>query len=88
MHLKDLLKINNIKVEVDNSDLNINNKIKNFSNFKVPYILVVGNKEKENNSVSIRIRGGKQIFNIDFMKFLNSIVDLNKNKNIDLIENF
>jgi len=49
-----------IRVEVDYADKNMNEKIKNFRTMKDPYILVLGDKEKEDGTVSITVRGQKQ----------------------------
>ena len=39
----------------------ISYKIREFSLSKIPYIIVIGEQEKINNSVSVRIRGGEKI---------------------------
>ena len=45
-----------IRVEADYSDNNMKQKIKKFKNYKDPYILVLGDKEAENETVSINMR--------------------------------
>ena len=49
-----------IRVEVDYADVNMNTKIKTFKTMKDPYIIVVGDKEAAENTVSITVRGQKQ----------------------------
>ena len=56
----DLLGANGVRVEVDYSDKNMNEKIKHYKTFGDPYIIVVGAKEVESRTVSITIRGQKQ----------------------------
>ena len=49
-----------LRVEADVSDNRMNAKIRNAQNEKVPYMLIVGEKEKDDESVSLRRRTGKQ----------------------------
>lgn len=49
-----------IRVEVDYADKNMRDKIKNYKTFKDPYILVLGDKEAAENTVSINMRGNNQ----------------------------
>ncbi len=49
-----------IRVEADYADVNMNTKIKSFKTMKDPYIVVVGDKEAEEGTVSITVRGQKQ----------------------------
>ncbi|MDP4038529.1 MAG: threonine--tRNA ligase, partial [bacterium] len=48
------LKANNIRVEVDDSNESLGKKIRNGELIKVPYLLVVGEKEQKVNKVSVR----------------------------------
>jgi len=50
------LKEQGFRVEVNCEDVNMKNKIKNFQLEKVPYILVVGDREAENNTFAVRSR--------------------------------
>ena len=45
---------------MDYEDKNMNEKIKNFKTFRDPYIVVVGDKEAAEGTVSITVRGQKQ----------------------------
>ena len=49
-----------IRAELDNSAEKINYKIRNFSNQKVPLIAVIGKKEVENGTVTIRTLGSDE----------------------------
>ncbi len=53
-HVADLLKKSNIIVELDERNEKIGYKIRDWETQKVPYMLIVGEKEKESNSVSVR----------------------------------
>ena len=60
-----------LRVEADYADKNMNSKIKDFKHFKTPYIVVVGDKEAETNTVSVTIRGEKQqLHDIPLDKFV------------------
>ena len=49
-------KIKALRVEKDNRNEKIGYKIREHSNAKVPVILVIGKKESENNTVSMKRR--------------------------------
>ena len=54
------LKEKGIRVEVDNSDNTMGAKIRHHQMQKVPYMLVVGDDESENGTVSVRRRSGEE----------------------------
>lgn len=58
--IEDALFEMSIRVEANYDDKNMNEKIKGFKLMKDPYIIVVGDKEKEERTVSITVRGQKQ----------------------------
>ena len=53
------LKEEGIRVELDERAETLGNKIRNAQNEKVPYMLIVGDKEIEANEVSVRNRAGE-----------------------------
>ena len=62
-------------------------KIKHCKNFKVPYTVVVGEKEKTNRTVSINVRGtNKQIQDVPLEKFVELCIKMNKEYTLDLID--
>ncbi|HEX7017517.1 MAG TPA: threonine--tRNA ligase [Patescibacteria group bacterium] len=57
----DQLQARNIRVDLDNSSESLSKKIRNAQHEKVPYMVVIGDKEMESNQVAIRHRdGGEQ----------------------------
>ena len=54
------LKSNNIRVELNDKNEPLNARVRDAEMQKAPYILVVGDRESEANSVSVRRRGQKQ----------------------------
>lgn len=57
--IADRLMDEGFRFEVDYTDQNMKNKIKKFKLMRTPYILVVGDKESSENTVSVNIRGVK-----------------------------
>jgi threonyl-tRNA synthetase len=81
------LKALRIRVEADYSDNNMKQKIKKFKNYKDPYILVLGDKEAENETVSINMRGSnKQINDVPLNKFIDMCMKMNMEHSIELLD--
>ncbi|MBP3438651.1 MAG: threonine--tRNA ligase [Sutterella sp.] len=59
-----------VRVHTDLRSEKINYKIRELSLQKIPYILVVGEKEKQNGTVAVRARGGKNLGVIKVEDFL------------------
>ncbi|MDR0497726.1 MAG: threonine--tRNA ligase [Treponema sp.] len=55
------LKVADIRVTAELSDDRLNAKIRDCQNRKIPYMLVVGERELNDNTVSIRLRDGRQM---------------------------
>jgi threonyl-tRNA synthetase len=81
------LTANHVRVELDTSDSNMKEKIKKFKNYKDPYILVIGDKEAAEGTVSINVRGSnKQIQNVPFKKFVEMCNKMNLERSLELIQ--
>lgn len=76
-----------IRCEADYSENHMNKKIKGFRNYKIPYVLVLGNDEAEHRTVSINIRGGKQLKNIPLEQFVEACSRMNEERTLELYEN-
>tara|TARA_B100001029_G_scaffold164573_1_gene155566 strand:- start:1031 stop:1183 length:153 start_codon:yes stop_codon:yes gene_type:complete len=48
---------------------------------RVPYLLIVGDKEMENNTVSVRVRGSQDLGEMSLNKFIQRISKEIVNKN-------
>ncbi|MDR1928974.1 MAG: threonine--tRNA ligase [Endomicrobium sp.] len=64
------LQKNDIRIVFDGSNEKIGYKIRKYSSQKIPYIIVVGDKEKNDKSISVRIRGNKNLVNMSIDKFI------------------
>ena len=81
-----LLQTEKIRCEAELSETHMNKKIKYFRNYRVPYVLVIGDNEVENRTVSINIRGGKKLNNIPLDDFVTLCSKLLKSRTLDLVE--
>nr|WP_295805350.1 threonine--tRNA ligase [uncultured Veillonella sp.] len=62
-----------VRVEVDDRSEKIGYKIRQAQMAKVPYMLVVGDKEVEEGTVNVREHGGDELGSVPFEEFFNSI---------------
>jgi threonyl-tRNA synthetase len=65
-------KINEVRFEIDDRNESINKKIRDAELQKVPYIIVVGDREEKEGQISVRNRGSKEIKSQEIKDFLSS----------------
>lgn len=82
------IRMSGLRVSVDTSEGTMGNKIKSFRKKLLPYIIIVGDKEMENNTISLRIRTGKQINDISLDSFISQCKNMVENHSLDLCEEF
>ena len=75
-----------IRVEADYSEENMKTKIKGFKKFKEPYILILGDKEAEENTVSVNVRGNKQMNGVPLDTFVQLCKKQIEEHSLDLID--
>ena len=85
-HVADLCRKNGLRVEANYDDDNMKTKIKAFKNYKDPYILVLGDKEAEEHTVSINIRGNKQLNGVPLDKFLDMCDQRNEEHSLEILD--
>jgi len=78
--VKDDLMSNSIRIEVDEKNETLQAKIRNATLQKIPYILVVGEKEKASGKIAVRTREGKDLGQMTLKKFTDKIHDDIDNK--------
>jgi threonyl-tRNA synthetase len=78
--VRDKLLAAGIRAEIDTRSEKIGFKIREAAMDKVPYILVVGDKEVQQNAVAVRERGGKDLGVMQLDELMSGISDLIKNK--------
>jgi len=74
--VNDKLSDDSIRVEIDERNESVSKKIRDAEIQKVPYIIVVGDKEIADNNLSVRSRGLKELKNQNLKEFLDQILKL------------
>lgn len=74
-----------LRSEVDISDETVGNKIRKTTQEKVPYALVIGDKEINSKDLSVRVRGKQELLTISKEKFVNEIKEAIKNRRRELL---
>ena len=76
----ELLKENNIRAELDDADLNLGTKVRDAKNNKVPYWVVIGDKETEAGKVTLESRDAEQLGQISKEELVKKLLQEIKNK--------
>lgn len=76
--IMDQLKAHNLRVELDETSDQISGKIKRAQEEKIPWMLVLGQKEVDNNTITLRHNDGKQEFGLSLDTVLQKAAELNK----------
>ncbi len=82
LKLQEKLRANNIRVSVDTRSEKIGYKIREAQLEKIPYMLVVGDKEVENNTVSVRSRRCAEVVSMGVDEFISLAVNEINSKEI------
>ena len=69
------LKAAGIRADLDDGDDTIGKKIRMHRKFQPAYMLILGDDEADNNTVSIRARNGNQRAGVDFETFLSELLE-------------
>ena len=69
----ELLKDNNIRAKIDLRDEKLSYKMRESQTNKIPYTLVLGDNEKDNNLISYRKFGTKETITLNKDEFINQI---------------
>ncbi len=78
------LQENNIRGMINSDAETMQNKIRKAQEQKIPYMIIIGKKEVEQNLISVRLRTGENENNIKFEDFVNRVVENIKNKSLSL----
>lgn len=85
--VEQLLFKNRIRTEVDYTDRNMKEKIKQYKNYKDPYIIVLGDREVQERTVSINLRSqNKQIQNVPLDVFVDMCKNMNEEYALELTD--
>jgi len=80
------LKEEGIRVEIDDRSEKMQAKIRDAQIQKIPYMLIIGNREVESNSVSVRQRDEQDLGAIPFIDFLAKVKEQINTKSLNLIK--
>ncbi|MEK9182944.1 MAG: threonine--tRNA ligase [Patescibacteria group bacterium] len=69
-----------LRVEIDDSDETVGNKVRKAVGQKVPYVLVIGDKELGGGDLMARVRGEDKPINISKAEFIERVVRENKER--------
>lgn len=72
------------RVKLDVRNEKIGYKIRESASKKIPYMIVVGDKEKEENKITVRMRGNKELSGITLDEFIDRLHDKINNKRLDV----
>ncbi len=82
--IKEELQQINIRVEIDDKAETMQNKIRNAAGEKIPYMIIVGGREAENNTISVRQRDGQDLGVMQLNEFIEKLVDQISKKSLNL----
>lgn len=67
------LEVANIRVEINDSDETIGKKIREGESQKIPYLMVIGDKEEKDKKVAVRQRGGQDLGTMSIEKVIEKL---------------
>ena len=68
-----------IRAELDDRNEKIGYKIREAANSKIPYMLIIGDGEKESNTITVRARGNENTPNVKLEDFIARVLEEIKN---------
>jgi len=74
------LKNKGYRVEIDNRVESLSKKIKQAEIIKIPYMIIIGQKEEETGTITVRRKAGEDIKEIKLTDFISITKDIIKNK--------
>jgi threonyl-tRNA synthetase len=79
------LRKNDIRVQVDDRSERMNLKIREAQLMKIPYMLIIGDKEQDSSRVSLRLRNGEDLGLLSVSDFLNRVTPVLLSKSPDTL---
>ncbi|MFH0834608.1 MAG: threonine--tRNA ligase [Patescibacteria group bacterium] len=68
------LRAKKIRVDVDRSNDSLSKKVRNGELQKIPFLLVVGDKEAQSGKLTVRVRGEKEQLNLSVAEFVKKVL--------------
>ena len=63
----------NLRIDTDFRNTTIQGKVKDAEIMRIPYIIVLGDKEESSNSLAIRVKGNKKIQSLKTNAFVTQL---------------
>ena len=80
--IEKMLEEANIRVKLDDRNEKLTYKMRESQTKKVPYTIIIGDKERDANTVTVRLHGTTENITLDKDEFLSKIKAIIQNKNI------
>jgi len=84
LEIVEKLRVKDLRVELDDRNETLQAKIRDAQVEKIPYMLVIGDREEKENKVAVRLRSEKDLGQMSLEKFLSRIKDRVDSKSLDL----
>ena len=81
--VKDSLKAKGLRAEVDSRGERMNLKIRNAQQQRVPYMLIVGDKEAEGETASVRLRSGEDLGPVQVADLVDRLTNESASRSLD-----
>lgn len=76
------MRAGDMRAQLDDRSERMNMKIRDAQLAKIPYMLIVGDKEVENSMVSVRLRNGEDLGSVKFSDFVTRVESLVKSREL------
>ena len=73
--IKEKLESHSIRVEIDSRDEKLSYRMRESQTKKIPYTLIIGDKEKETQTISYRTHGSTETINIETEQWIKQIIE-------------
>lgn len=83
-NIQSLLKEKNIRVKIDGEAERMQNKIREAQEMKVPYMVVIGKREAEEGTISLRYRNKKENVTFKLEEFVEKLVENIKARKLEI----
>ena len=80
--IEKMLEEANIRVKLDDRNEKLTYKMRESQTKKVPYTIIIGDKERDANTITVRLHGTTENITLDKDEFLSKIKEIIQNKNI------
>ena len=80
--IEKMLEEANIRVKLDDRNEKLTYKMRESQTKKVPYTIIIGDKERDANTVTVKLHGTTENITLDKDEFLSKIKEIIQNKNI------